>query len=322
MIELTTQCPQCQTLFEVTLAQLQQRKGLLRCAQCAHIFDAYECAVANSSTTATAGEAAPALAADEAHFIGGQPVQQPDNQPVAFRVRSASTDTLPQSAIYSSQPIHSPNEQTTDDIRVYLNQRAEPTVGHTDELAVHLEPAVQPAASPLPTTMPVNATATTKGRFIWGLGSLILLVLLGAQLLYVYRAPIANSVHIMRPVLQLMCDGLGCTIPYMREIEAIAIQKSSLQQQPRQNNQGDYEYVLQLQLKNNLNWAQEWPTLVLSFSDAAAATLATLALRPEQYLVPSQRQRPFAAGQSYQLRVPVAIAGKKINGFNVEKYYP
>ncbi|MFC3330945.1 MJ0042-type zinc finger domain-containing protein [Paenalcaligenes hominis] len=50
MIELTTQCPQCQHQFDVTLEQLQQRKGLLRCPRCAQIFDAYECAVAKAQT--------------------------------------------------------------------------------------------------------------------------------------------------------------------------------------------------------------------------------------------------------------------------------
>jgi len=51
---------------------------------------------------------------------------------------------------------------------------------------------------------------------------------------------------------------------------------------------------------------------VVSFSDAAAAVLATVAIPPEQYLAPSQRQRPFEAGAQHSVRVPVSLSNKKL----------
>ena len=83
-----------------------------------------------------------------------------------------------------------------------------------------------------------------------------------------------------------------------------------------------HHYRLQLQLKNNLAWPQEWPTLVLSFNDAAAAGMATMAIEPSQYLPADQVGLPFAAGAQQSIRLPVVIKGKKINGFSVDKYYP
>ena len=44
-MELNTKCPQCDTVFPVTLEQLQLRKGFIRCVQCAHIFDGFEAVV-------------------------------------------------------------------------------------------------------------------------------------------------------------------------------------------------------------------------------------------------------------------------------------
>lgn len=44
-MELTTRCPECETVFTVSMAQLQLRKGYIRCIQCAHIFDGFEAAV-------------------------------------------------------------------------------------------------------------------------------------------------------------------------------------------------------------------------------------------------------------------------------------
>jgi len=37
---MQTQCPRCQTIFRVTEAHLSAAKGLVRCSQCQHIFDA------------------------------------------------------------------------------------------------------------------------------------------------------------------------------------------------------------------------------------------------------------------------------------------
>lgn len=44
-MELTTRCPECGTIFPVSLEQLQLRKGYIRCIQCAHIFDGFEAVV-------------------------------------------------------------------------------------------------------------------------------------------------------------------------------------------------------------------------------------------------------------------------------------
>lgn len=296
MIELTTQCPQCQHQFDVTLEQLQQRKGLLRCPQCAQIFDAYECAVANATAKAT-------------EIL-------PEAIPTLIKTR-AQTAT----AMRSTQPIQSARENE-DDIRVYLNQegRPEPQFESSlnDELiGIRAEPrrVITPSA--------LEPGPDTSGRrVVWAVIVWVLLLVTVGQLLYVYRSQIANTVGFTRPILQYMCNSLGCTIPYMREVEAIEIRQSTLQQQPNFEQNGQYAYTLQLQLKNTLPWAQEWPTLVVSFSDASAAALATLAIAPLDYLAPSQRDKPFDPGAQITIRLPVLLPNKKINGFTVEKYYP
>lgn len=405
MIELTTQCPQCGSRFDVTLAQLQQRKGLLRCGQCAHIFDAYDCAVTSdqstqtkrissesidstkpfigyqSSTTAPASTAilhatkadphfvfepespansvsveaakeqdevvhtvtGPVPGAEASlyhedllrpHFIGDLPMATG----VAMRASAAADASAIKAPITSSQPIRSSTEPSVSDIRVYLDQadRADASTvtrpvspirvrdssvtneGQVDERFTFTP---EPRSTPLRSvSRDSESNAFVKG--LWVLLFWVLLLALGLQLLYVYRAQIANTVGFTRPALQLMCDVVDCEIPYMREISAIEIRQSSLQQQVNTGAGKRYSYFLQLQLKNNLNWDQEWPTLVVSFSDAAAAVLATVAIPPEQYLAPSQRQRPFEAGAQHSVRVPVSLSNKKINGFTVEKYYP
>ena len=340
MIELTTQCPQCEHQFDVTLEQLQQRKGLLRCPRCAQIFDAYEHAVVKAHTTPSVPrQAEPIVLQPSPSTASGSA------KTTAFSISAASEDTEPQShfinqpivspepmrpqvktraqtaaAIRSSQPIQSAAE-SDEDIRVYLNrdERAEPRWHNETETAVpHF--SAEPRRA-LHVEEGADSTSSWSSP-LWTLLVWLLAGLMVLQLLYVYRAQIANTVSFTRPVLQLLCDGFGCTIPYMRAVDAIEIRQSSLQQQPNFEQKGQYAYLLQLQLKNTLAWPQEWPTLVVSFTDAAAATLATLPIEPHQYLAPSQRQRPFDPGAQLTIRLPVLLPNKKINGFTVEKYYP
>lgn len=47
-MDLTTRCPHCGTTFAATFAQLQLRKGYIRCIQCANIFDGYEAVVSST----------------------------------------------------------------------------------------------------------------------------------------------------------------------------------------------------------------------------------------------------------------------------------
>lgn len=307
MIELTTQCPQCRHRFDVSLEQLQQRKGLLRCAQCAHIFDSYECAVTTSTSTAPIPTPAPSLLRVphlRTHFIGDTPL---------------ASGIKPPQPIRSSQPIQ-PELNAYSDIRVYL----EATASEPEFVAAPEPVLVSAPVSSIPRPKPYYAGQKNEAKtgFLWRLLLGLLLLFIVAQLLYVYRAQIANSVPLTRPVLQWLCEGIDCNLPYMREIDAIEVRQSALQEIPALSSGNTYAYQLQLQLKNNLAWPQEWPTLVLSFSDAAAAGMATIAIEPAEYLPVEKEALPFEAGAQQSIRVPVRVQGKKINGFSVEKYYP
>ena len=309
MIELTTKCPQCRHRFEVTLKQLQQRKGLLRCGQCAHIFDAYECAV-----TADGVAEASSL---RTHFIGDIPLASG----VVLSTPEPSPDPDPDFNPYS-------------DIRVYLDR--EPTISEsptgaeaTQAQGLHAftVPQESEAAS---TALQLHPDPYYKGQrksskpsAFWTVLLLLLMLIMLLQLLYIYRVQIVNTLPVTRPVLQSLCRVVdNCDLPYMREIDAIEVRQGTLRELPAKSSEGTYAYQLQLLLKNRLAWPQEWPTLVLSFSDAATAGLATIAIAPEEYLSAAQLAQPFAAHSQQSIQVPVFIKDKKINGFSIEKYYP
>lgn len=355
MIELTTQCPQCHYQFTVTLQQLQQRKGVSRCPQCAHIFDAYDQAVQSDDlATQTAVASAPFTPPpSNAHRDLPQSIELsladqvvPPKTSSEFSELSSTADPKSGSSPEDSElrwhfigkePLASgvpnapaPGTQFSisglntgahaapmDDVRVFLDRERPPhVVASTDH--IHLAEARH-----RPRSTSVRSKENKTSHPLWGALLFILLCCAAVQLVYVYRVQLANSVKLTRPLLEMMCEVAGCEIPYMREINAIDITQSTLKQQaPSSQTPSSYSYLLQLQMQNTLAWDQEWPTLVLSFSDAAAAVMATVAVPPEQYLPRSQRSRPFEAGALLTIRLPITVANKKINGFTVDKYYP
>ncbi len=80
-MELSTRCPECGTVFPVSLEQLQLRKGYIRCIQCANIFDGFEEAVPVDGPRAAAYSISkptgPAALPEQARPIstGGRPAQ-------------------------------------------------------------------------------------------------------------------------------------------------------------------------------------------------------------------------------------------------------
>lgn len=163
------------------------------------------------------------------------------------------------------------------------------------------------------------------GRRIWGLLCLLGVIALLLQLLYAYRTPIATSVPALRPVLELACKPLDCTVGYARRIERIAISASSLQPPSGAagaSEDGRSRLVLNVTLRNRFDKPQPWPALVLQLTDMSDTVVARKVLLPRDYLAPQQAGGPFAAAGEAQISVPVEVTGLQVNGYQLDKFFP
>ena len=89
---MTTRCPQCGTSFKVVPDQLRLRNGLVRCGECATIFDGRACLVAQIPDSFES-DASPALQATPTRAeISSEPADQP---PAVLRGRSDITKQDP-----------------------------------------------------------------------------------------------------------------------------------------------------------------------------------------------------------------------------------
>src|SRR5690606_18805216 len=70
-------------------------------------------------------------------------------------------------------------------------------------------------------------------RLFWTALVIIGVVVLMGQLIYIYRAQLANNLPVFRPMLERACATLHCKVPYSRHIDQISIMSSSLRVGPR-----------------------------------------------------------------------------------------
>lgn len=161
-------------------------------------------------------------------------------------------------------------------------------------------------------------------RKLWGYACLVGLIALGLQLLYAYRTDIANSVPILRPVLETACQPLGCTVGYARRLDRILILASSLQPPTGAAaiDDGRSRLVLTVNLRNSHDKPQHWPAVVLDLNDLSDTVVVRRVLRPEDYLTPEQLRGPFAPNSDLKISVPIEVTGVQVNGFQLSKFFP
>lgn len=241
----STQCPQCNTRFKVTQAQLDAHRGLVRCGLCQTVFDATE-------RLQDDGQA-------ELSFIARQETA-PDDFPI---------------------PLDIP----------------EPLPGKSD------------AATP----------ARKKRAWPWAVGSALLFLFLLAQLAYFYRIDLAARQPGLRPALTAYCRLLHCTVPLPRQADLMSIESSSLETDPaRQNVIG-----LEALLRNHAPYAQAYPDLELTLTDAQDKPLARRAFRPPEYLQAGESEKDgLAAGRELGVRLSLDIADIKASGYRLLLFYP
>lgn len=121
--------------------------------------------------------------------------------------------------------------------------------------------------------------------------------LLALQIVIADRAHLAADAR-WRPLVGAACGVLRCTLPAWREPAAMTLLNRDVRPLPA--NPG----VLQIQasFRNDARWAQAWPWLQLSLSDADGRVIGTRVVAPQEYL--GQRpaaQDTLAPGQAVQV---------------------
>lgn len=273
---MVTRCPSCATLFRVTSSQLQARRGQVRCGRCMTVFDGFQALATLSDQTGETAPAAPGT--DDGRAARG-------DEGVSQDVPAAPT---PATSAHEMAPAgfeFGPLEEDAQHEAVNRPRASfEPLVRPASLDAGKLSP---PAASSSP---PIRGdelfleqarSAPRRNTRAWMAGSILMLLALAAQALYVYRTEIAANSPMLKPVVVRLCELAACTVPLPQRPRLINIEATDLQSVDPARPE-----LIQLTatLRNHAGYDLGYPALDLVLTNTRDHTLARRIFLPEEYL--------------------------------------
>jgi hypothetical protein len=153
----------------------------------------------------------------------------------------------------------------------------------------------------------------------WSFGVALLVLVLGAEIAFAWRAPLAQRYPALRPALESACARLDCAVPYARDESLLKLEDSELLEVPGKPS----EIALGARIRNLASVAQEFPHLELTLTDLTGQAAVRRVLRPTDYL-----GRPLATGEVIAPGVEVALQLRletphlKATGYELLLFYP
>jgi predicted Zn finger-like uncharacterized protein len=160
-----------------------------------------------------------------------------------------------------------------------------------------------------------------RWRFLWSLAALLALVLLAGQAVFYYRTEIAVLLPETRPQLLAACKALGCDLRLPRRPKLMAIESSDLQAEGKREN----VIVLNAVIRNQAQFAQEFPALELTLTDERDEAVARRVLTPADYLggvAPARIAQGIGAGADQALRLYLDTSGLRAVGYRMYLFFP
>lgn len=347
---MLTTCPECHTAFRITHAQLESRRGMVRCGHCRAVFNAYDAlmpdpgvargAETGAETGATRFEPPapepPAPAPDAwrgtaraATETPAWPETEPPGVPEGGAVDEDDRPLAGWENEAEPEPVPGPPPDWEVEDRVELSPRAAAATGQPVTSA---SPAPKPAPaaaaedspdaillSELPNRVRAGPPRHRLRTGLLVLASLLLFALVLAQGVYFLRGPLVATLPETRPALEEACRWLGCQVPLARQAEALRVESSSLETDPEQPSRAK----LRVSLSNRSAAPQAWPHLLLKLTDPRGAALAQRAFKPVHYL-PADKlaQAGLAPLNEVEVQLELDLGGLSAAGYEVRPHYP
>ncbi len=284
---LITTCTHCLARFRVTPQQLNAKQGKVRCGQCGKVFSGFE-ALERVPDDDTGSRLLAARQAQEAAGIEPAP--------------ESEEELLPE----------------LEAVDVPASERAS---GHEPEAPREAPPAARRAAPRVlaePLEEEEEAPAPTLSR-AWSFGVVLLLLVIGAELAFAFRAPLAQRYPPLRPYLESTCARAGCTVPWPRDDRLLKLEDSELLEVPGRPG----EIALGARIRNLAPVAQEYPHLELTLTDVSGQVAARRVLRPSDYLGhAARRDEVLAAGAEVAIQLRLQTPRIKPTGYELLLFYP
>jgi len=353
-MSMHTRCTHCESVFRVTLLQLQSSSGRVRCGVCREVFDAFvhlraadppppdpvalpRIDVAEETSApddveveprrvpdaeATDEPQTPIIDPDEPEAQDEWPAE-PDSDVVASATQPLATDGFVIEEIGASAPPDGDSfTATANDTPGKADGWPPPDDEEDDPLGPVPGTSGTGRSTDTDTLAPAPAIRPpTARRPRWPLatGVAAAVVVLIGQAAYQSRTSIASALPALRPALESVCAVAGCEVPLPRLPERLVIETSDLLAlDPSRPNR----VVLATTVRNSAPVAQAYPMLELSLTDARDKLTARKVFDPTEYLDPPPAKGVgLGADAEFSVRLQLDVGDIEASGYRIYLFH-
>jgi predicted Zn finger-like uncharacterized protein len=282
-----TQCPHCDTVFQVSDEQLHVAQGRVRCGRCQGVFDAL------AHLYEQTGENDVAIPREPHASAQTWESDEPDDTPYIIASRDDDSWAPIRSETADDADVAAENVDVAQDaVEVALTvgtNAVETIASESVETAVEAVPEIN-LAETLPRIDIVDVLRDQLGEqapplpaasrsLAWSLLAMLLMLTLAGQYLFFTRADLARY-EPLRPWLQRTCTYLGCELPLRHAPGQIELLSRDVISHPRIRD----ALLINATFVNRASYAQVYPVLQISLSNESGTVVAMRRFQPEEYL--------------------------------------
>jgi len=146
------------------------------------------------------------------------------------------------------------------------------------------------------------------------------LICLSAQTIYLFRSQIVMQYPQLRPQFVLMCNYIGCQMPWGRNQDAIKIETSDLIEPPGKSGR----ILLTATMANRADAKHDFPLLEVRLKDASNSLITSRIFTPSQYLARTPASgEGIAPGAEIYINLQLTLDAKtRASGYDLRAFYP
>lgn len=276
-----TSCPKCDTQFLLNDELIAAHRGKVQCGTCELVFNAKTHLTEVADEITSPDEYQASLEAAEA----SQPEDKETIEIVADEYRNVEFDPEPTISVpeINESPINQPS--IFDDLN-----KDTPT-----------------------------ADKAAKHPLILGVFSLLLLLLALTQTIYHQRVKVAAEYPQFKPLLLKACSYINCTVGLPKELDAITIGESDMQEND------SYQSVINFtsSLTNIGSYPQAYPSIALTLTNENDQVVIKKLIAPEDYLPSDQKIEEGIPGRGMStVKLELYVHEAVVAGYRILLVYP
>ena len=163
-----------------------------------------------------------------------------------------------------------------------------------------------------------QAKIRERMRWLFAIGTILLLFALAAQVTYQFRDLIAATVPASKDTLVTLCKLASCQIKLPAQLDAITYEADELHTLPKENT-----FEFGLLLRNHASLPQAWPHIELTLKDPKKQVVLRRVFTPSEYLsTPQDVLNGFQPNQEQAVKLYFVADKVKATDYVVAIFYP